>query len=237
MVRKQTSSSNERSILPGLNDLKDRAQRAYHKLKNKMGAFFRLHPITTLSLFDSLIKPIMLYGSDFWGCLKMPKNNPIENLFTKFIKTLLGVQKQTSNTGALLELGAVPVMFFGIKNCIKNWHRINNEKEANCILLDIHQMAIDNNLPWPVQIKNKLDSIDIDVGTEDDLGKIHITVFERLRNNFHQSCFEEIVLKHSKLRTYAKLKTEIGMEKYLNSIKNIRAWFQYYNLLIAQSGE
>ena len=112
-------------------------------------------------------------------------------------------------------------MFFGIKNCIKNWHRINNEKEANRILLDIHQMAIDNNLPWPVQIKNKLDSIDIDVGTEDDLGKIHITVFERLRNNFHQSCFEEINLEHSKLRTYAKLKTEIGMEKYLNSIKNI----------------
>ena len=209
------------SILPGLNDLKDRAQRAYHKLKNKMGAFFRLHPITTLSLFDSLIKPIMLYGSDFWGCLKMPKNNPIENLFTKFIKTLLGVQKQTSNIGALLELGAVPVMFFGIKNCIKNWHRINNEKEANRILLDIHQMAIDNNLPWPVQIKNKLDSIDIDVGTEDDLGRIHITVFERLRNNFHQSCFEEINSEHSKLRTYAKLKTEIGMEKYLNSIKNI----------------
>ena len=209
------------SILPGLNDLKDRAQRAYQKLKNKMGAFFRLHPITTLSLFDSLIKPIMLYGSDFWGCLKMPKNNPIENLFTKFIKTLLGVQKQTSNIGALLELGAVPVMFFGIKNCIKNWHRINNEKEANRILLDIHQMAIDNNLPWPVQIKNKLDSIDIDVGTEDDLGRIHITVFERLRNNFHQSCFEEINSEHSKLRTYAKLKTEIGMEKYLNSIKNI----------------
>ena len=88
-----------------------------------MGYHFRLHPSTTISLFESLIKPILLYSSDFWGCLKMPKNNPIENLYIMtFCKTILGVQRQTSNIGTLLELGAVPIMFFGVKNCLKNWH-------------------------------------------------------------------------------------------------------------------
>ena len=90
-------------IVSGLRDLRDRALRAYHKLKHKMGDYFRLHPSTTISLFDSLIKPILLYSSDFWGCLNMPKNNPIENLYMKFCKALLGVQKQTSNVGVLLE--------------------------------------------------------------------------------------------------------------------------------------
>ena len=80
-------------LCTGLKDLRDRALRAYHKLKNKMGHYLRLHPKITLSLFDSLIKPILLYGSDFWGCLKMPKNNPIENMFVKFSKALLGGSK------------------------------------------------------------------------------------------------------------------------------------------------
>ena len=52
-------------LCTGLKDLRDRALRAYHKLKNKMGHYFRLHPAITLSLFDSLIKPILLYSSDF----------------------------------------------------------------------------------------------------------------------------------------------------------------------------
>jgi len=102
-------------IVSGLRDLKDRALRAYHKLKHKMGHHFRLHPLTTISLFDSLIKPILLYSSDFWGCLKMPNNNPIENMYMKFCKALLGVQKQTSNIGVLFELGAVPIMFLESK--------------------------------------------------------------------------------------------------------------------------
>ena len=97
-------------IVSGLKDLRDRAMRAYHKLKHKMGHHFRLHPRTTLALFDSLIKSILLYSSDFWACLKIPKNNPIENMYMKFCKALLGVQKQTSNIGVLLELGAVPIM-------------------------------------------------------------------------------------------------------------------------------
>ena len=51
----------------GLKDLKDRALRAFHKLKNKMGISFRKQPSITMKLFKSLIEPILLYASDFWG--------------------------------------------------------------------------------------------------------------------------------------------------------------------------
>jgi hypothetical protein len=99
----------------GLKDLKNRALRALAKLKNKMGPCFRKHPLITLKLFRSLIEPILLYASDFWGILKMPTNNPVENVFTSFCKQLLGVQKQTSNKGVLLELGLSPIMILGQK--------------------------------------------------------------------------------------------------------------------------
>ena len=206
-------------ICSGLKDLRDRAMRAYHSLKNKMGHFFRLYPTITLDLFDSLIKPILLYSSDFWGCLKMPKNNPVENMYMAFCKTLLGVQKQTSNTGTHLELGTIPIMFFGIKNCIKNWHRIHKKKEANSILLSIHEMATECNLPWPVLTKHLLDSIGI--GSENNVKNIQRATLERLKDIYHQKGFEEITSASSKLRTYAKFKTDIGKEEYLDTMENI----------------
>ena len=49
---------------------------------------------------------------------------------------------------------------------------------------------------------------------------VYKRVFERLTDHFHNTAFEEIKLETSKLRTYAKVKTEIGIEKYLISIKN-----------------
>ena len=184
-----------------------------------MGHYFRLHPKITLSLFDSLIKPILLYGSDFWGCLKMPKNNPVENMFVKFSKALLGVQKQTSNIGTNLELGAVPIMFYGIKNCIKNWHRIHKKKEANSILLSVHEMAVENNLPWPTLTKQTLDSIGI--STENEINNIQRATLEKMKDIYYQNSFEEINSEGSKLRTYARLKHETKFEDYLSCVENI----------------
>ena len=105
-----------REINSGLRDLKDRALRAYSKLKNNMGHYFRLYPEMTLHLFDKLIKPILLYASDFWGCLKMPSNNLIANTHMRFCKDVLGVQRQTTNIGVLLELERIPIMLYGKVN-------------------------------------------------------------------------------------------------------------------------
>ena len=59
-------------INSGLKDLRDRAFKAFMKLKNDLGASFNQDVLTTLSLIDCLIKPILLYASDFWGCMKLP---------------------------------------------------------------------------------------------------------------------------------------------------------------------
>ena len=144
-------------INTGLQDLKDRAIRPYYTLKNKMDRYFMFCPTTTLHLFDTLIKPILLYYSDFWGCIKMPKNNPIENAHIRFCKELLGVQRQPTNIGVLLGLRRIPIMIYGIKNCIKNWSRIHILGKANEIVLLTHRMSINCSLKWSQEAKCCLD--------------------------------------------------------------------------------
>ena len=73
----------------GLHDLRDRALKVYMKLRNNLGTSFNQDITTTLTPVDAMIKPILLYNSDFWGCMKLPKNNPIENLHMLTCKQLL----------------------------------------------------------------------------------------------------------------------------------------------------
>ena len=106
-------------IRSGLQDLRDRAWKAFMKLKYLLGTAFNNDILTTLNLIEAVIKPILLFTSELLGCMKLPKSNAIENLHMMMCKQLLGVQKQTTNIGVLLELGRVPMQLFAVKLAIK----------------------------------------------------------------------------------------------------------------------
>ena len=184
-----------------------------------MGFYFRAYPNVTLHLFDTLIKPILLYNSDFWGCLKAPTNNPIENTHMRFCKDLLGVQRQTSNIGTLLELGRVPIMLYGRKNCFKNWGRIHIQGKANQIVLWSFSNSIQNQLKWPQSVNECLNHMGIGGGDINEF--VDKSAMKRMADIFHQEAFAEINRDGSKLRTYAKIKKEHGIENYLNTITNV----------------
>ena len=143
-------------IQSGLKDLRDRAFKAFMKLKTKMGSSFRTNIVITLKLVDALIKPILLYASDFWGSLKLPVDNPIKKLHMMIYKQILGVQKQTTNIGVLLELGEIPLIIYANKFSVKNWERIRN-KRANFLLLSSYKDALNENLTWLSNIRKILE--------------------------------------------------------------------------------
>ena len=113
-------------IKSGLNDLRDRTMKAFFKFKTVMGTEFNRNVQTTLSILDALIKPILLYCSDFWGYLKLPKDNPISKVHIMACKHILCVQKQTTNVGVLLELGRITLQTYAKRAAIKKWERIKS---------------------------------------------------------------------------------------------------------------
>ena len=160
--------------------------------------------------------------SDFWGCMKLPKTNPIENLHMMISKQLLGVQKQTTNIGVLLELGRVPLPLKAVKLAIKNWERIKQQK-ANMLLLASYRDATTENLMWLPTLKNCLEAngmLNFFLNVyENKPPFIHKKIFQNLSDQFHQNAFETIGRDVSKLRTYAIFKNKIGFERYLSEVK------------------
>ena len=149
----------------------------------------------------------------------MPKNNPIENAHMRFCKELLGVQRQTPNIGVLLELGRIPIMHYGKKNCIKNWSRIHILGKANEIVLLTHRMSLNCSLKWSQEAKCCLGKSGI--GSRSKSEGIFNMIFKRLMGTSYQEAFKDINRDGSKLRTFAKLKTAIGITKYLTHSRHI----------------
>ena len=209
-------------IRSGLRDLRDRGMKAFFNLKSVMGTSFSKNVEITLNLVDLLIKPILLYASDFWGGLKLPKDNPIETIHHMICKQILGVQKQTTNIGVLLELGRVPLHLFALKAAVKNWERIR--QSINTHLHLSYRNAINDNLIWISNIKKHLETNGMlcfyENLYENKPPFIHKKLFQILSDNFHQEAFFSINTINSKLRTYGILKNKIGIEKYLIQIRN-----------------
>ena len=207
----------------GLKDLRDRAFKAFMKIKYDLGPSFNEDIPLILSLIQSLVKPILLYASDFWGCLKPPRNNPVEIFYMSMLKQVLGVQKQTTNDGVFLELGMTPLSFDAKKFSIKNWERITRGK-ANIPLMESYQESLELDLPWISSIKSTLENIGLlNFYNGDYTAKppfVYRKLFQRLSDIFHQEIFSKINGERSKLRTYAIFKKEQGFEKYLADIKN-----------------
>ena len=209
-------------ITTGLKDLKDRAIRAIAKLKQKQGLLFQKSPLLNLKLFKALVEPILLYASDFWGILKHPQNSPTENAHLSFCKQLLGVQKQTSNIGVLLELGQVPLKLLAVKNAIKNWVRIVNNSKCNDLISKSHEYAVIQNLTWSSSVESKISEVGLRALFLEKDKNCHIKVFQREKDIFHQGAFLEINRENSKLKTYCIVKHTIGSEEYFNFIENTK---------------
>ena len=149
----------------------------------------------------------------------MPQNNPIENFHMKFCKELLGVQKQTTNIGVLLELGLTPLSLHSTKSAIKNWIRITNGIKCNNLVITSYECSVTLNLSWQNKIKDTLSNIGmLDTFLTKDV-RTHTLAFQRLQDIFHQNAFHDIK-ESSKLKTYSILKIQIGYENYLSQIQN-----------------
>ena len=208
-------------ITSALKDLRSRALKAYMALKNKLGVCFRDYLDDTTRLFDSLVKPILLYGSDFWGCLKLPHNNPVENLHMQFCRQILGVQKNTTNYGVLLELGRTPLVLQAQRLSLKNWERIKNG-DGNILIVNSHHNAQEKALDWNQTICHLLAKYGMQYRTTENAPGLGNAFIGRAHDIFHQEALGKIVKPESKLRTYGLIKLNSGKEEYLDLIRNTK---------------
>ena len=137
----------------------------------------------------------------------------------KVFKQILGVHKQTTNSGVLLELGRATLELECIKFSTKNWERIRKGM-GNAILIDTFKDATKEDLPWLRGILSNLEKNNLIYFYSNQFPNRYPFIYKKLHtamlNRFQDETLTTI--KSNKLRSYALFKTEPGKEVYLNKV-------------------
>ena len=219
----------------------DKATRALFKLKKTLKDC-DVNPQLMLYLYDSTIKPIVLYGSEIWGLsevLRIGKNQissqyfakgKIEKLQLNFFKYILGVNKKASNFAVLGELGKFPLFTDIFVNIIKYWvhivnysnnHVLNDAYVENCLLRESGSKNC-----WSYKLMTMLKNVGLDNVNPSEcnvsLFKSHIQskFISQWKNVMSHSNNDNNVSTGNKLRTLALFKGSFIYEPYLNIIQN-----------------
>ncbi len=86
-------------------------------------------------LFDSLVRSVLIYGSEVWG---YHVANDVERIYTKFLRSILGVKKSTHCSFLYGELGRQPLSICRKLNMLRYWKQIRGTNDL--LLRNVYTM-------------------------------------------------------------------------------------------------
>ena len=119
-----------------------------------------------LMLFDSLVLPVLEYGSEIWADSKEVTDKL--GLSLEISKQLLEVKKSIPNLDVYGELGRMPLLIRRKLKMISFWHIIKSLND-NSLLSEMYNYLLSNNgdVPWIDEIKKILEeSVKLDIFDE-----------------------------------------------------------------------
>jgi hypothetical protein len=172
-----------------------------------------------IKLFDSMISPILLYGSEIWG---FHKAADIERVHLKFLKQLLGVKQQTPNVAVLGEFGRFPMDVMRKIRIIKYWFKVM--KTPNSLVFKImFAKDINGNFlnEWTVNVNKLLHELGFAYMCNlNNISENHVNmIIQRIYDNYLQKWSSDLELS-PKLDSYKIFKNAFEHEKYLDCVVN-----------------
>lgn len=200
-------------------NLADKAKKSIVTIKilqNKIGS---LSVHDSFKLFDTMIVPILCYGSEIWG-FEWAKQ--IEIVQDRFCKNILNVPSHTSSILVRGECGRFPLCLAYFTRCIKYWLKLTRMDETRyprqCYLM-LKRLDDCNRITWATKIRNLLSRygfghVWLSQGVGDINGFVN-TFKRRLKDNLLQEWHSD-VNDSSKAYHYKNFKCILETELYLS---------------------
>ena len=174
-----------------------------------------------LELFDRMVVPILLYGSEVWGFSNIEQ---IEVMYRKFLKYLLRLPKSTPNCMVYGETGRQPLSELVKHRMISFWIKICNSKASKLsnivckLLLNLHTTNLYHS-PWISFIKYILDKSGysemwLNQEYYSNCTYVKMLLKTRLRDMFLQNWKTQVSTNKACIN-YRLFKTDLKLESYL----------------------
>lgn len=207
--------------------LSERARKAYYAIKANFPANNNFSAEIMLKLYQSMIVPIITYGSEIWisdfKCELMSSDQfPFEKTQHLIFKDILGVHRKASNLAVLCELGRFPLYYLCYEYMFKYYLRL---KEMECKqdynnYLVLSAFKEDKNLVSRISWQKKLSSL-LQKLNVTSMNISHTTLKYRLQEHYQNKIHEQLknISKSDcgKLAFYSKIinQNEYKLQHYL----------------------
>ena len=200
--------------------LSEKALRAMYELL-KMGRLYKLSIKLQLELFDKMIKPILLYGSEIWG---FGKNDILERIQLKFYKILLNLKSSTPNYMVYGETGRMPIDIDIKIRCICFWYKLvcGKQSKISSVVYRLSKKLYDRgntSIKLLHFIKSILDDCGCSFLWNTDMlpaqDELKVFLKQRLSDQFKQF-WQSCITDSAKSLNYRIFKTFHEFENYLN---------------------
>ena len=156
--------------------LADKAIKAYFKIKMTVGLNISCKLLE--KLFDTLVSPVLLYGSEIWGTtITCHDSDPFEHIHLKFIKEILGVHSKSFNAACRAELNRLPLkstVYINIVNFLNHIICANNT-----LVQKVFYATMDSNT-WTNFVFRYLDTLGFSfVRNSPSLLQTNVTIIKR----------------------------------------------------------
>ena len=185
------------------------------KFQKKFGHFC---PNDAFKLFDSMVKPILCYGSELWGYKYCEE---IEKVQSRFCKYYIGQSQKTTDSLALGECGRMPLAVTYMTQAVKYWIKLtqmqNNRYPRQCYYM-LRSLTEAGKSTWATHIKSLLFQHGFGhVWIADSVGdtKAFLFMFKQRIKDISIQNWQSSINKSPKAAHYKYFKSQLDTEKYL----------------------
>ena len=181
------------------------------KLKNSR----TVSPKLLIYLFDSLVRPILTYGSAIWGTRQQGRE-VMDKIHLWFLRTILGIKQTSSNSITLGECGSYPPSVTIKANAIIYLKRIETLPSESLLkksfieMKKLHELGFQT---WYGRVCELARENNINIETNYSKSDIKLAVKKQFQIDWSKK-FSDIDTNPG-LRTYVDLKTNFTIAPYL----------------------
>ena len=202
----------------------DRARKALYAMSHRTRNISHVSPQLKFHMFNTLILPILTYGSDVWAVNKTSLK-VIDKIFLRYVRCALSIKATTSNVITIGESGQYAPSVqctIALLNFANRLHHMSDSvlvKQVYNELLQLNEMGFHT---WTGDVKalNELYNLDITCATSD----FKIACKRNVRSHFRDNWYRELhdLDKNPILRTYVLFKSSFDLEPYLKYVKEYK---------------
>ena len=174
-----------------------------------------------IKIFDSMISPILLYGSEIlepyinYTTIKWEKSDT-EKVQTQFIKRILRLNRSTSNILSRAKVGKFPLQAQILERNIKYFKYVDNRNnDVVRQVLRHEQSNSDTRVTIENCINKNINDINSYLSNQIPLYDIPSNKLRGIIQEIHQAKWVEDLSVSTKADTFKSFKTRVNFEKYL----------------------